>query len=153
MKNKGFLLFCAVILLLFCYLYFASGGLGEQNPTPPRAQGEQIVKSIAGLTALHDSKSPQYNRDCLKSGCHNGILERKTLNDSVPEAHRLVNMMGLPATHCTLCHENVEIVSGIEKGRGNAGSIGKNVNAVLKCYPCHTKNGPGKRLYGRGKRR
>lgn len=148
MKNKIFLIVTGIMVFSLCLIIYAQANLGEQNPTPPRKKGEPIIKSIASLTQLHNASSPQYDKDCLKSGCHKGILERTTLDESVPEAHRLVNMMGLPANHCILCHESVEIVSGKEKERGNAGSLGKNVNAVLKCYPCHSKNGPGKRLYG-----
>ena len=61
----------------------------QSLPTPPRKAGEPIISSIAGLTALHDAKSPQYNPDCLAAGCHAGIFNRTSLNSAIPRAHNL----------------------------------------------------------------
>jgi hypothetical protein len=118
-------------------------------PTPPRQQGQPITRSIAASIALHDAKSRQFNANCLASGCHADIFNRTSLNSSIPPAHNLVAQMGIPATQCAFCHESTEIVRGLEKGRGNAGKLGKNVDAGRKCYPCHGPYGPAKKLYPR----
>lgn len=118
-------------------------------PTPPRQQGQPIIRSTASVIALHDVKSKQYNPNCLASGCHADIFNRTSLNSSIPPAHNLVAQMGIPATQCAFCHESTEIVRGLEKGRGNAGKLGKNVDAGRKCYPCHGPYGPAKKLYPR----
>lgn len=122
--------------------------LGEQNPTPPRKPGSPIIQSAAALMALHRSDSPQYDRDCTRSGCHDGILSRATSSTAVPDAHRRVAEMGLDPKHCVFCHQSVDIEKGQMDARGNAGTLGKNVATITSCYPCHTKNGPGKQLYG-----
>ena len=118
-------------------------------PTPPRQQGQPIVRSIASVIALHDARSKQYNPNCLTSGCHADIFNRVSLNSTIPPAHNRAALMGIPAAHCTFCHESTEIVRGLEKGRGNAGKLGKNVDAERRCYPCHGPYGPGKKLYSR----
>lgn len=118
-------------------------------PTPPRQRGQPITRSTAALIALHDAKSGQYSPNCLASGCHADIFNRVSLNSSIPPAHNLVAQMGIPATQCAFCHESTEIVRGLEKGRGNAGKLGKNVDAGRKCYPCHGPYGPAKKLYPR----
>ncbi|MBI3694348.1 MAG: hypothetical protein HY238_05860 [Acidobacteria bacterium] len=121
----------------------------QSLPTPPRKQGEPINRSIAAQIALHDARSRQYNPNCLASGCHPDIFNRTSLNSTIPPAHNRVAAMGIPAAQCTFCHESTEIVRGIEKGRGNAGKLGKNVDAERRCYPCHSQYGPAKKLYAR----
>ena len=118
-------------------------------PTPPREEGQPTISSAAALIALHDAKSGQYNPNCLDSGCHKDIFNRVSLNSSIPPAHRLAAEMGIPATQCVFCHESTEIVLGISRSRGNAGRLGKNVDPESRCYPCHSKYGPAKRLYAR----
>lgn len=121
----------------------------NQNPTPPGAAGQPIIQSIADVIALHDAKSAQYNPDCLSAGCHTDIFNRTTLSTSILPAHNIVDRMGLSATDCRYCHESTEIVRGIRRERGNAAKLGKQVDDVLRCFPCHGSAGPGKQLYGR----
>ena len=47
-------------------------------PGPPRAEAPDVV-------ALHDAKSPSYDKNCLS--CHGDIMKRTTLNPKVKEAH------------------------------------------------------------------
>jgi hypothetical protein len=131
-------------------LLAGAGVAGAQLlPTPPRKQGEPIVRSTAALIALHDAKSTQFQANCLAGGCHADIFNRVSLNSTVPPAHNRVASMGIPAAQCSFCHESTEIVQGIQKGRGNGAKLGKNVDAGLRCYPCHSKYGPAKKLYAR----
>ncbi len=118
-------------------------------PTPPRKQGEPTVRSTAGVIALHDAKSKQFQANCLAAGCHADIFNRVSLNSRIPPAHRLVEQMGIPAAHCAFCHESTEIVRGIQGERGSAAKLGKNVNPETRCYPCHSPYGPAKKLYSR----
>ena len=118
-------------------------------PTPPRQQGQPIARSTAALIALHEAKSKQYNSNCLASGCHADIFNRTSLNSSIPPAHNLVERMGIPATHCSFCHQSTEIIRGIRGERGNAARLGKNVDPETRCYPCHGAFGPAKKLYAR----
>lgn len=118
-------------------------------PTPPRKAGEPSIRSVAGVTALHDEKSKQYNANCLASGCHSDIFNRVSLNSAIPRAHRLAGQMGIPAAHCRFCHESTEIVRGIRGERGNVARLGKNVDPETRCYPCHGQYGPAKKLYSR----
>ena len=131
-------------------LLVGAGMAGAQLlPTPPRKQGEPTVRSTAGLIALHNAKSKQFQANCLAAGCHADIFNRVSLNSTIPPAHALVAQMGIPAAHCAFCHESTEIVRGIQKGRGNAAKLGKNVDAERRCYPCHSQYGPAKELYAR----
>jgi hypothetical protein len=118
-------------------------------PTPPRKQGEPAVRSTAALIALHDAQSKQFQANCLAAGCHADIFNRVSLNSTIPPAHNRVASMGIPAAYCASCHESTEIVRGIRGERGNTAKLGKNVDAELRCYPCHSKYGPAKRLYAR----
>jgi len=101
------------------------------------------------MIALHDAKSPQYQANCLAAGCHADVFNRVSLNSTIPPAHNRVTSMGIPAAQCAFCHESTEIVRGIQKGRGNAAKLGKNVDAERRCYPCHSQYGPAKKLYAR----
>lgn len=121
----------------------------NQDPTPPRAAGQPIIQSNADIIALHDARSRQYNPNCLSAGCHADIFDRTTLDSSIRAAHNTVERMGLSANDCRSCHESTEIVNGIRRERGNAGKLGKQVDPVLKCFPCHGSAGPGKQLYAR----
>lgn len=119
----------------------------NQNPVPERATGEAFLVSHANLIALHNANSPRYQANCLSSGCHANIFNRVTLNPSIREAHQTVETMGLPPAHCTFCHQSVEIVVGLRQERGNAGTVGKNVNVEFKCAPCHGSSPVAKPLY------
>ena len=118
-------------------------------PTPPRKQGEPTIRSTAVLIALHDAKSRQFQANYLAAACHADIFNRVSLNSTIPPAHNLVATMGVPGAQCAFCHESTEIVRGIQKGRGNAAKLGKNVDAERRCYPCHSQYGPAKKLYAR----
>ena len=138
--------------ILLTFLFLALGGTARSQvlPTPPRKPGEPIIRSIAGLTALHDAKSNQYNPSCLAAGCHADIFNRTSLNSAIPRAHNLVEPhMRIPGRVCTFCHENTEIVRGIRGERGNVGKLGKNVDPERRCALCHDSDGPGKKLYSR----
>lgn len=119
----------------------------NQNPTPPRRAGDPIIKSLADKIALHDAKSSQYQRNCLVRGCHDLIFDQTSLNSRIRPPHSLVEIMGIASTQCDFCHVSTEIVNGMKNGRGSAGVIGKNVDPVLRCYPCHSIAGPAKPLY------
>ena len=135
----------------FLTLLLLTGGgtaWSQLLPNPPRKPGEPTIGSIAGLTALHDAKSKQYNPDCLAAGCHADIYNRTSLNSTIPRAHNLVQpQMRIPGRVCTFCHESTEIVQGIRGERGNAGKLGKNVDPERRCALCHDSDGPGKKLY------
>lgn len=119
----------------------------NQNPVPERAAGQAFIVSNAGLIALHDARSPRYDQNCLSSGCHAGLFNRVTLKPKIREAHQIVETMGITATNCRFCHESVEIVRGMRNGRGNAGTIGKNVNVAFRCAACHGAAPIAKPLY------
>lgn len=138
-------------LLRNCTLLLIGAGLAGAQllPTPPRKPGEPTVRSIASVIALHDAKSRQFQANCLAAGCHADIFNRVSLNSTIPPAHNRVASMGVPATQCAFCHESTEIVRGLQKGRGNAAQLGKNVDAERRCYPCHSQYGPAKKLYAR----
>lgn len=146
--HRAPLIIALTVLAAGLAVWATAQDLGEQNPTPPRKAGSPIIQSAAALTALHRSDSPQYDKDCTRSGCHDGILSRTTLSDAVPDAHRRVAEMGLDPKHCVFCHQSVDIEKGQMGARGNAGSLGKNVATITSCYPCHSPSGPGKQLYG-----
>lgn len=152
MKRRGLkvsALLVGLALLGIGLLVRAQTSRSNQDPTPPRSAGQAIVLSNADLIALHDARSRQYNPDCLSAGCHAGIFDRTTLDSSIRSAHNRVARMGLSATDCRFCHESTDIVNGIRRERGNAAKLGKQVDPVLRCYPCHGSAGPGKQFYGR----
>ena len=121
----------------------------NQNPTPPRQSGDPIIRSLAGLIALHDAKSPQYRPGCLDRGCHDTIFNQSVQNSRIRPPHSVVEIMGIPPTACDFCHQSTQIVNGMKNGRGAAAVIGRNVDPVLRCFPCHGVAGPGKKLYAR----
>lgn len=142
--------FAGSVLLIGALIAQAQTTGGNQNPTPPRFPGQPIVRSLADMIGVHNSASRQYNPDCLSAGCHADIFDRTTLSSSIRAAHNIVARMGLTATDCRHCHESTEIVRGIRRAeRGNAAKLGKQVDPVLRCYPCHGSAGPGKQLYAR----
>ncbi|MBI1786570.1 MAG: hypothetical protein HYR60_03325 [Acidobacteria bacterium] len=136
-------------LWVFVILLAGTRLAAQLLPTPPRKQGEPTVRSIASVIALHDAKSKQYQANCLAAGCHADVFNRVSQNSTIPPAHNRVASMGIPAAQCAFCHENTEIARGIQKGRGNAAKLGKNVDAERHCYPCHSQYGPAKSLYAR----
>ncbi len=148
-RSQAFAVASVAILAGGLFLAEAQAPSGNQNPTPPRQTGQVIVRSAANLIALHDTKSKQYNPNCLAAGCHADIFNRTTSNSAIAPAHNRVDRMGLVATQCRFCHESTEIALSIQGERGNAAKLGKNVDAEFRCYPCHGVAGPAKKLYGR----
>lgn len=148
--KKRFLKSSTMLILFLALLVYSQTGSKlprNQNPVPDRAAGEPFIGSNAGLIALHDANSPRYNLDCLSVGCHSEILNRVTLNPKIPEAHQVVARMDLNPQDCFLCHDSVEIVRGMQQSRGNAGSVGKNVDVQSKCANCHGNLPEGRPLY------
>lgn len=93
------------------------------------------------IIAIHDSSSPQYNKDCIS--CHADILSAQSLQSSIPNVHVAM----IPFTPgekdeetCVVCHRTVDLV------QGSAGNIRKQVKATL-CAMCHGPAGPGKQFY------
>ena len=108
-------------------------------PGPPRGDAPDLV-------ALHDAKSPAYNKNCLS--CHGDITTRTTLNPKFKEAHAAMipfapgydAKAGVTNATCTSCHGRVDLVqhSG-EQIRKNAG--------VASCGACHGKSGPASKKF------
>ncbi len=148
--KKRLLEFSTLLVLFLAFLVYSQTGSKlprNQNPVPDRAVGEPFIGSNASLIGVHDANSPRYNPDCLSTGCHSDILSRVTLSPKLVEAHQLVAKMDLKPQDCLFCHESVEIVRGMQHSRGNAGSVGKNVDVQSKCATCHGTAPEGKPLY------
>jgi len=100
---------------------------------------------LVNFVAIHDSSSPQYNRNC--DSCHAEIHTRQSLNPSIPDAHvaMLPFSPGEGNNKCTWCHRSVDLIeAGSPKETGN--TIRKRIDPRL-CSLCHGPSGPGKRFY------
>ncbi len=109
------------------------------TPGPPRADAPDLV-------ALHDAKSPTFDKNCL--GCHGDIMTRTTLNPQFKEAHAVMIPfapgydagVGVTDQTCTACHATVDIL------QHSGASIRKNVDARL-CAMCHSRSGPASKKF------
>jgi hypothetical protein len=108
-------------------------------PGPPQADAPDLV-------ALHDAKSPTYNKNCLS--CHGDIMTRTTLNPKFKEAHAAMvpftpgydAKVGVTNETCTSCHGKVDLV------QHSGEQIRKNAD-VASCGACHTKSGPSSKKF------
>lgn len=108
-------------------------------PGPPRAD-------VPDLVALHDAKSPAYNKDCLS--CHGDIMKRTTLNPKFKEAHAAMvpfapgydAKVGVTNETCTSCHGKVDLL------QHSGEQIRKNAD-VASCGACHGKSGPSSKKF------
>ena len=89
------------------------------------------------IIALHDKKSPQYDKNCI--ACHAAILDEESLDPSIETAHvsMLSNTPGKNNNErCGWCHRTVDLLGG------SAGNLRKQVKADL-CAMCHGNDGFG----------
>ena len=108
-------------------------------PEAPRADAPDLV-------ALHDAKSPAFDKNCL--GCHSNIMTRATLNPRFKEAHAAMvpfapgydAKVGVTNETCTSCHGKVDLV------HQSGGQIRKNVD-MASCGVCHGKSGPASKKF------
>ncbi len=108
-------------------------------PGPPRAD-------VPDLVALHDAKSPSFNKNCLS--CHGDIMKRTTLNPKITEAHAAMlpfapgydAKVGVTNETCTSCHGKVDLV------QHSGEQIRKNAD-VASCGACHGKSGPSSKKF------
>lgn len=102
--------------------------------------------SLQNFIAIHDSNSPQYNRNC--SNCHSEIHTRETLNSSIPDAHvaMLPFAPGEGDNKCTWCHRSVDLVEAAGSPKVTGNTIRKRIDPRL-CTLCHGPSGPGERFY------
>lgn len=108
-------------------------------PGPPRAD-------VPDLVALHDAKSPAYNKNCLN--CHGDIMKRTTLNPKFKEAHAAMvpfapgydAKAGVTNETCTSCHGKVDLL------QHSGEQIRKNAD-VASCGACHGKSGPSSKKF------
>ena len=108
-------------------------------PGPPRADAPDLV-------ALHDAKSPAFNKDCL--GCHSQIMTRTTLNPKFKEAHAAMipfapaydPKAGVTNEVCIYCHGRVDLV------QHSGEQIRKNAD-VASCAACHGKSGSANKKF------
>ncbi len=108
-------------------------------PGPPRADAPDLV-------ALHDAKSPVFDKNCL--GCHSDIMTRDTLNPRFKEAHAAMvpfapgydPKVGVTNETCASCHGKVDLV------QHSGAQIRKNAD-VGSCAVCHSKAGPASKKF------
>jgi hypothetical protein len=108
-------------------------------PGPPRAD-------VPDLAALHDAKSPSFNKNCLS--CHGDIMTRTTLNPKFKEAHAAMvpfapgydAKVGVTNETCTSCHGKVDLL------QHSGEQIRKNAD-VASCGACHGKSGPSSKKF------
>ncbi len=108
-------------------------------PGPPRAGAPNLV-------ALHDTKSPAYDKNCLS--CHGDIMTRTTLNPKFKEAHAAMvpfapgydAKVGVTNEICTSCHRRVDLV------QHSGEQIRKNAD-VASCTACHGKSGASSKKF------
>ncbi len=108
-------------------------------PGAPRADAPDLV-------ALHDAKSPAYDKNCLS--CHGDIMTRTTLNPKFKEAHAAMvpfapgydAKVGVTNGTCTSCHGKVDLL--LHSGE----QIRKNAD-VASCGACHGKSGPSSKKF------
>jgi hypothetical protein len=108
-----------------------------------------IVLADQNLVALHLSTSPQYDSDCLATGCHDTLLQdERSLDSRIVGIHqRMIPYVpgynprkGASSSTCRHCHRSVDLINK------SAGTLRKNVSAQV-CVVCHTSSGPGIPLY------
>ena len=93
------------------------------------------------LIALHDSNSPQYDKNCID--CHAEVLNEESLDPETPTAHvsMLLKTPGKKDNdRCAYCHRNVDL---LQKSTGN---LRRHVDANL-CAMCHGPFNPVKQFY------
>lgn len=128
--------------ILLSGLILVSGGCAGTPgvaPGPPRADAPDLV-------ALHDAKSPAYDKNCL--GCHGDIMMRTTLNPKFKEAHAAMipfapgydARAGVTNETCVACHAKVDLV------QHSGAQIRKNAD-VGSCAVCHSKAGPASKKF------
>jgi nitrate reductase cytochrome c-type subunit len=108
-------------------------------PGPPRGDSPNLV-------ALHDAKSPSFNRNCLS--CHGKMMDRATLNPKIKEAHAAMIpfaagydvKVGVTNETCASCHGKVDLV------QHSGEQIRKNAD-VASCAACHGKSGPASKKF------
>lgn len=108
-------------------------------PGPPRADAPDLV-------ALHNAKSPSYDKNCLS--CHGDIMTRTTLNPKIKEAHAAMvpfapgydEKVGVTNETCTSCHSRVDLL------QHSGEQIRKNAD-VASCGACHSKSGPSSKKF------
>jgi hypothetical protein len=108
-------------------------------PGPPRADAPDLV-------ALHDAKSPAFNKNCLS--CHTGIMTRTTLNPKFKEAHAAMipfapaydAKTGVTNEVCISCHGRVDLVQ-------HSGEQLRKNGDVASCPACHSKSGPATKKF------
>jgi hypothetical protein len=98
--------------------------------------------AVTNARALHNPRSPQYDRDCIK--CHADVLEERSLDPSVRGAHPVMLpwVGGETNGACATCHRSVDF------DNGSAANIRRNVDVEF-CAACHSANGPGSPYYVR----
>ncbi len=109
------------------------------TPGPPRAVAPDLV-------ALHDAKSPSFDKNCLS--CHGDIMKRTTLNPKFKEAHAAMipfapaydAKAGVTNEVCISCHGRVDLV------QHSGEQIRKNAD-VGSCAACHGKSGSATRKF------
>ncbi len=132
-----------LVLLLGFFLFACS----DNNNDDDDDNGGPSV-STENLLALHNSSSPQYNKNC--STCHEGIHTRQTLDPSIPDAH--VAMLPFAAGEtdsdkkCTWCHRSVDLVQAAGSPLTLRTSLRKRIDVKL-CTLCHGPDGPAKQFY------
>jgi len=108
-----------------------------------------VLAADQNLVALHKSTSPQYNPNCLTSGCHDQLMASETsLDPRVPGIHQKMvpyvpgynPRKGVTDATCRHCHRSVDLL------QKSAAALRKNVSPQ-NCAVCHTAAGPGKPLY------
>ena len=98
----------------------------------------------ANIIAIHDRRSPQYEKDC--TDCHKSILSEQSLNPSFSTAHVIM----LPQTpgentdvKCRWCHQTVDL------RQKSAGNLRRQVDVTL-CALCHGSFGVETQFYQAG---
>ncbi len=106
---------------------------------PPRAEAPDLV-------ALHDAKSPAYNKDCLS--CHDGIMTRATLNPQIKNAHAAMvpfapaydPKVGVTNEVCRSCHGRGDLMQ-------QSGEQLRTNGDVDSCAACHGKSGSASKKF------
>jgi hypothetical protein len=136
-----------IILLAVCFLsiFALSAPVTKSDDDDDHDHGVRTPSN--NLIAAHDSRSPQYRRDC--TSCHSNILTETSLT-SIKSAHVAM----LPSSpgesnnvKCRWCHRQVDLGQGTAPVGKSDGNLRKRVDTRL-CAVCHSgPSSPGKQFY------
>jgi len=155
MKKGVWVVVLAVLLLASCRKKRETNVYVQNDEevtyqSPAHNQGKSCISCHDwNIVQLHNSKSTQYNGDCIK--CHGDKLSpvtETTLDSNVDAIHprmcqyvyQAAGQETMNNTVCVYCHVNVDFLGQ------SAGNLRKQVEAE-SCVKCHTSAGPGKQLY------